>query len=340
LESLKVIVGEKMKTIHMDGTGSTDVLQELELPIPEPRADEVLIRVKAAGVNRPDIFQRQGLYPPPKDASPILGLEVAGEVVACGADVSQWSVGDNVCALVNGGGYAEFAVAPQAQCLPVPTGFSMAEAAALPETFFTVWHNVWQRAQIKTGESLLVHGGSSGIGTSAIQMAVAKGITVYATAGSAEKCAACEKLGATKAINYREQDFVAEIKTLTDGQGVDVILDMVGRDYIQRNFWAAAQDARIVNIAFLGGSKATVDFTPLMIKRLTLTGSTLRAQTPQIKADIARELQHEIWPLLNSGRIKPVIAASFPLVDVAAAHQLMERGGYVGKIVLVVDNNH
>jgi NADPH2:quinone reductase len=340
LESLKVIVGEKMKTIHMDGTGSTDVLQELELPIPEPRADEVLIRVKAAGVNRPDIFQRQGLYPPPKDASPILGLEVAGEVVACGADVNQWSVGDNVCALVNGGGYAEFAVAPQAQCLPVPTGFSMAEAAALPETFFTVWHNVWQRAQIKTGESLLVHGGSSGIGTTAIQMAVAKGITVYATAGSAEKCAACEKLGATKAINYREQDFVAEIKTLTDGQGVDVILDMVGRDYIQRNFWAAAQDARIVNIAFLGGSKATVDFTPLMIKRLTLTGSTLRAQTPQIKADIARELQHEIWPLLNSGRIKPVIAASFPLVDVAAAHQLMERGGYVGKIVLVVDNNH
>jgi NADPH2:quinone reductase len=323
-----------MKAVCVDKPGPAESLVLRELPVPEPKADEVLIRVMAAGVNRPDILQRGGFYPAPKDASPLLGLEVAGEIVACGAAVTQWQPGDKVCALVNGGGYAEFAVAPQAQCLPVPAVLNMIEAAALPETFFTVWHNLWQRARLTAGESLLIHGGSSGIGTSAIQMATAKGVRVFVTAGSAEKCAACEQLGAVKAINYRAQDFVAAIKQLTDGRGVDVILDMVGGDYIPRNIAAIAPEGRIVNIAYLKGSKAEVDFLPVMVKRLTLTGSTLRAQSGVTKQRIAQELFSEIWPLLNNGKIKPVIAATFPLTDVIAAHRLMESGSHIGKIVL------
>lgn len=324
-----------MKAVYFDKPGGTECLELRELPRPEPKADEVLIRVKAAGVNRPDILQRRGLYPAPKGASPLLGLEVAGEVVACGAAVTQWRPGDAVCALVNGGGYAEFAVAPETQCLPVPASLTMTEAAALPETFFTVWHNLWQRARLSAGESLLIHGGSSGIGTSAIQIATALGVNVFVTAGSAKKCAACEQLGAVKAINYRDQDFVTVIKQLTDSHGVDVILDMVGGDYIQRNMSAAAVGGRIVNIAYLQGSKVEVDMLPIMLKRLTLTGSTLRPQSAAVKQAIAEELLREVWPLLNGKKIKPEVFAVFPLSEVADAHRLMEGGSHIGKIVLV-----
>lgn len=327
-----------MNYIDIKNYGAADVLQLQQMPVPKPKADEIVIKVYAAGVNRPDIIQRQGLYPPPRDASSILGLEVAGEVVACGEAVEHWSVGNKVCALVNGGGYAEYAVAPEAQCLAIPSGLSFIEAAALPETFFTVWHNLWQRAKLKPGETLLVHGGSSGIGTSAIQMAAARGITVYVTAGSDEKCAACETLGATRAVNYRQQDFVAAIKFLTDGRGVDVILDMVGGDYIQKNISAAAPEGRIVNIAYLNGSQALIDFMPLMLKRLTLTGSTLRSQSPGVKKIIAQELRTEIWPLIEAGKIKPLIAATYPLKEVSAAHQLMESNAHIGKIVLTLDH--
>lgn len=324
-----------MKAVYFDKAGDASCLELRNLPRPEPKADEVLIRVVAAGVNRPDVLQRQGVYPAPKGASPLLGLEVAGEVVACGTAVTQWQPGDKVCALVNGGGYAEFAVAPQTQCLPVPEALTMTEAAALPETFFTVWHNLWQRARLAAGESLLIHGGSSGIGTTAIQIAKALGVKVFATAGSAEKCAACEQLGALKAINYREQDFVAVIKQLTASQGVDVILDMVGGDYVQRNLSAAAIEGRIVNIAYLQGSKVEMELMPIMLKRLTLTGSTLRAQSATVKQQIAAELFTKVWPLLNDKKIKPVIFATFPLSEVADAHRLMEGGRHIGKIVLV-----
>lgn len=308
-------------------------MQLQQMPVPQPGAYEVLIRVKAAGVNRPDILQRQGVYPPPADASPILGLEVAGEVVACGTEVKNWREGDAVCALVNGGGYAQFALAPAAQCLPVPQGFSFIQAAGLPETLFTVWHNLFQRAQLRSGETLLVHGGASGIGTSAIQLAVALGVTVFATAGGEQKCAACAQLGAV-AIDYQREDFVERVKQLTLGQGADVILDMVGGDYIQRNFSAAAKDGRIVNIAFLKGSKQTVDFMPLMLKRLTLTGSTLRAQSAEAKAKIARELHENVWPLLAQKKIQPVIDSVFPLAQVAQAHARMESNQHIGKIIL------
>lgn len=324
-----------MKAVYFDKAGDASCLELRDLPRPEPKADEVLIRVVAAGVNRPDVLQRQGVYPAPKGASPLLGLEVAGEVVACGTAVTQWQPGDKVCALVNGGGYAEFAVAPQTQCLPVPEALTMTEAAALPETFFTVWHNLWQRARLAAGESLLIHGGSSGIGTTAIQIAKALGVKVFATAGSAEKCAACEQLGALKAINYREQDFVAVIKQLTASQGVDVILDMVGGDYVQRNLSAAAIEGRIVNIAYLQGSKVEMELMPIMLKRLTLTGSTLRAQSATVKQQIAAELFTKVWPLLTDKKIEPVIFATFPLSEVADAHRLMEGGRHIGKIVLV-----
>lgn len=322
-----------MRYIAMQTAGGAEVLHLDQTDIPQPKADEVLIRVYAAGINRPDILQRQGLYPPPADASPILGLEVAGEIVACGANVRDWKIGEKVCALVNGGGYAEYALAPATQCLPIPNNFSWIEAAALPETFFTVWSNLWMRAGLQTGENLLVHGGSSGIGTTAIQLAVALGVKAFATAGSAEKCAAITSLGAT-AINYREQDFVEQIKIQTNGQGANVILDMVGGDYIQRNFSAAAKDGRIVNIAFLNGSKTQLDLMPLMLKRLTLTGSTLRAQSPDAKARIAQQLKTQVWPLLNAQKIKPIIDSVFPLVEVAKAHERMESGHHVGKIVL------
>lgn len=314
-------------------------MQLQQMPVPQPGAYEVLIRVKAAGVNRPDVLQRQGVYPPPADASPILGLEVAGEVVACGAEVKNWREGDAVCALANGGGYAQFALVPAAQCLPVPAGFSFIQAAGLPETLFTVWHNLFQRAQLRSGETLLVHGGASGIGTSAIQLAVALGVTVFATAGGEQKCAACAQLGAV-AIDYQREDFVERVKQLTLGQGADVILDMVGGDYIQRNFSAAAKDGRIVNIAFLKGSKQTVDFMPLMLKRLTLTGSTLRAQSAEAKAQIARELHENVWPLLAQKKIQPVIDSVFPLAQVAQAHARMESNQHIGKIILDVHHDN
>lgn len=322
-----------MKYVAIKAPGDTEQLFFQESEIPSPSANEVLIRVYAAGVNRPDILQRQGLYPPPADASPVLGLEVAGEVVACGENIKRWRVGDNVCALVNGGGYAEYVLAPETQCLPVPEKFSYLDAAALPETFFTVWHNLFQRAQLKTGETLLVHGGSSGIGTCAINMAIAFGVRVFATAGSPEKCQAITNLGAT-AIHYREQDFVTVVKELTAGQGVNVILDMVGGDYIQRNFSAAAKEGRIVNIAFLNGSKVSIDLMPVMLKRLILTGSTLRAQTTIVKAQIANALEEHVWPLLNAQKIKPVIDSVFPFSQVAEAHKRMESSQHIGKIIL------
>jgi NADPH:quinone reductase len=322
-----------MKLIALKTPGDAAQLFIDQSEIPSPAADEVLIRVHAAGINRPDVLQRQGLYPPPADASPILGLEVAGEIIACGDQVTRWQLGDKVCALVNGGGYAEYAIAPEALCLPIPESFSFVEAAVLPETFFTVWHNLIQRAQLRAGESLLIHGGSSGIGTSAIQLALAFGAKVIATAGSAEKCSAIESLGAA-AINYRVQDFVAVVKELTAGQGANVILDMVGGDYIQRNFSAAAKDGRIVNIAFLNGSKVNIDLMPLMLKRLTLTGSTLRAQSAAAKAKIAQELEAQVWPLLNAKKIKPIIDSVFPFAQVADAHRLMESNQHIGKIVL------
>ena len=315
------------------GSGTAASLQLQQAEIPTPKADEVLVKVYAAGINRPDIFQRDGLYPPPADASPILGLEVAGEVVACGDKVVNWKAGDKVCALVNGGGYAEFALAPAAQCLPVPQGFSWVQAAALPETFFTLWSNLFMRAQLRAGESVLVHGGSSGIGTTAIQLAAAFGCKVFATAGSSKKCEAITALGAV-AINYREQNFVEQIKNHTNGLGVNVILDMVGGTYIQRNFSAAAKDGRIVNIAFLNGSKVELDLMPVMLKRLTFTGSTLRAQSPNMKAAIAQGLYEKVWPLLNADVIKPVIDSVFPFDDVAKAHERMESGQHIGKIVL------
>lgn len=322
-----------MHYVALAAPGGPENLYVAEGEIPVPAADQVLIRVWAAGVNRPDILQRQGLYPPPADASPILGLEVAGEVIACGAAVTAWQPGDKVCALVNGGGYATFALAPAAQCLPLPKGYSWVQAAALPETFFTVWHNLFQRAQLRSGETLLVHGGTSGIGVTAIQMARVRGATVIATAGSDAKCKAIAELGAHP-IHYRQQDFVAETKALTDGRGADVILDMVGGDYLQRNFSAAAKDGRIVNIAFLNGSKATVDFMPLMMKRLSLTGSTLRAQSAEVKASIAQALQMEIWPLLNDNRIAPLIDSVFPLRHIAEAHRRMESSQHIGKIIV------
>lgn len=325
-----------MQYIAMDNSGAVDVLVVKNTDIPSPKSNEVLIRVHAAGINRPDIFQRQGFYPPPADASPVLGLEVAGEIVAIGKEVMAWKVGDKVCALVNGGGYAEYALAPAAQCLPIPAHYSYVEAAALPETFFTVWHNLFQRAHLTSDESLLVHGGASGIGTTAIQLALALGITVFATAGSTEKCRAIESLGA-HAINYRELDFVAEIKLRTQGQGVNVILDMVGGDYIQRNISAAALDGRIVNIAFLNGSKTELDLIPVMLKRLTLTGSTLRAQSAAVKALIADELKQQVWPLLDTQKITPVIDSIFPLAEVAKAHERMESNQHIGKIVLTLE---
>lgn len=322
-----------MRYVALTEFGDASNLQLAQMAIPEPKPDEVLIKVYAAGVNRPDILQRQGLYPAPENASPILGLEVAGEIVACGVNVKRWQLGENVCALVDGGGYADYALAPAAQCLPMPAGYSYVQAAALPETFFTVWHSLFQRAHLQAGETLLIHGGASGIGVAAIQIARAFGINIIATAGSAVKCAAIERLGA-QAINYRERDFVAEVKQLTQGLGANVILDMVGGDYIQRNFSAAAKDGRIVNIAFLNGSKTMVDFMPLMLKRLTLTGSTLRAQSSSVKANIAAELELNIWPLVKAKTISPLIDSVFALSDVAAAHRHMESNQHIGKIIL------
>lgn len=326
-----------MRFVEMSTFGDADVLRLADGDKPKPAHGDVLIKVAVAGVNRPDVLQRKGLYPPPPGASPILGLEVSGMIEELGPGVDQWQLGDRVCALTNGGGYAEYVVAPAAQCLPRPQALSMVEAAALPETFFTVWSNLFDRAKLSLGESLLVHGGTSGIGTTAIQMAVAFGARVFATAGSDEKCAACVALGADIAVNYREQDFVQVLKTATDSRGIDVILDMVGGDYIARNIELAAMDGRIVSIAFLNGSKAEIDFMDVMLKRLTVTGSTLRPRSPEEKAGIAARLLEVVWPLIERGEIRPQIARTFPLEEAAAAHKLMEGSSHIGKIMLIVD---
>jgi NADPH:quinone reductase len=328
-----------MTHIQADGAGGPEVLKLATGPVPVAAAGEVLIRVEAAGVNRPDVAQRQGSYPPPPGASPLLGLEVAGEVVALGPDASGFSVGDKVCALTNGGGYAAYCTAPVGQCLPWPKGYDAVRAAALPETAFTVWANVFQMGRLAKGEKLLVHGGTSGIGVTAIQLAHEFGATVYATAGSAEKCAACVRFGADAAINYREQDFGQEIRTLTGGKGVDVILDMVGGPYLQRDIRALSMDGRLVLIAFLEGSVAEkFDFMQIMTKRLTVTGSTMRPRTAAQKAAIAAELRAKVWPVLDAGRCAPVIHATFPLAQAAEAHRLMESSAHIGKIMLTLDS--
>ncbi len=325
-----------MKFINMKDFGDPDVLFLDEGPTPDVGPSEVLIKVEAAGVNRPDIIQRQGNYPAPPGASPVLGLEVAGEIVEAGKAVMNWKPGDRVCALANGGGYAEFVSIPASQCLPIPLGLSATQAAALPETTFTVWTNVFDRAGLQPGETFLVHGGSSGIGTTAIQMAKSMGANVYITAGSTEKCEACTALGADLAINYHEEDFVEKLKEVTGNKGIDVILDMVGGDYIGRNLKIAAVEGRIVNIAYLQGPVVKVNFLPIMLKRLTMTGSTLRPQSIETKAAIARHLQEKIWPEIEAGEVKPLIAKRFPLSQAAEAHKLMESNQHIGKIVLDV----
>jgi NADPH2:quinone reductase len=325
-----------MRAIEITQPGPPEVLKPGRRPTPGPGAGEVLIKVSAAGVNRPDVAQRQGRYPPPPGASDIPGLEVAGTIVQVGGAVSQWKPGDAVCALVSGGGYAEYCVAPAAQCLPVPRGLTPAEAASLPETFFTVWVNVFDRARLAPGESLLVQGGSSGIGVTAIQVAKAFGHRVFATAGSAEKCAACERLGADRAINYKIEDFVEVVARETGGRGVDVILDMVGGDYVEREMRCLAEDGRLSMIASLGGAKGTVFVPALTSKRLIITGSTLRPRSVEFKGTVARSLREKVWPLIESGRIKPIVHASFALDDAAKAHALMESSAHIGKIVLTV----
>jgi NADPH2:quinone reductase len=325
-----------MKAIQISKPGGPEVLVPAERPNPVPKPHEILIKVAAAGVNRPDVAQRQGNYAPPPDASDLPGLEVAGEVTAIGADVKLWKVGDKVCALVHGGGYAELCVTPEVQALPVPKGLSMVEAASLPETFFTVYSNVYDRGRLAAGESLLVQGGSSGIGVTAIQMAAAMGNRVFATAGSDDKCAACVKLGAEKAINYKTQDFVAEIKAATGGKGVDVVLDMVGGSYVPRELKCIAEDGRLVFIATLGGAKTEIEIFEVMRKRITISGSTLRPRPVAFKGAIAKNLREKVWPLIDAGKIKPVIYKTFPLAQASEAHRLMESSQHIGKIVLEV----
>ncbi len=325
-----------MRAIEIVQPGGPEVLKPCERPVPQLKPGEVLIRVHAAGVNRPDVFQRLGQYPVPPGASDLPGLEVAGEIVDGDLGDSGFQKGDLVCALVQGGGYAEYCAAPLAQCLPVPQGLTALEAAALPETFFTVWSNVFQRGALGEGETLLVQGGSSGIGTTAIQLAKALGHRVFATAGSSDKCRACEDLGAERAINYKTEDFAPIVKELTGGKGVDVVLDMVGGDYVAREISCLADDGRIVIIALLGGAKANVDLGQVLRRRLTITGSTLRPRPVAFKAQIARELRERVWPLLAAGEIKPVIYQTFPLEEAAAAHTLMESSAHVGKIMLRV----
>jgi len=325
-----------MTAIEISRPGGPDVLKPAMRPLPSIKPDEVLIKVEAAGVNRPDCFQRAGTYNPPPGASDLPGLEVAGTIAQVGADVMQWKAGDRVCALTPGGGYAEFCVTPAGHCLPVPKGFGMIEAASLPETFFTVWINVFERAKLTTGETLLVQGGSSGIGVAAIQMATALGHRVFATAGNDTKCKACESLGAVRGINHRTEDFVAVVKELTAGHGADVILDMVGGDYVPRELKCLATDGRLSIIAFLGGASVTLDMSDILYRRLTITGSTLRPRSVEYKTTIATALRHRIWPLLESGKIQSVIHATFALTEAAQAHALMESGAHVGKIMLRV----
>lgn len=328
-------IPKMMTAIEIAGFGGPEVLKPASRPIPKPGAGEVLIRVAAAGVNRPDVFQRQGGYAPPPGASDIPGLEVAGTVAEIGPGAQRWRIGDPVTALVAGGGYAEFCAAPAEQCLPIPKNLDMVQAAAIPETWFTVWSNVIDRGRLQAGESILIHGGASGIGTSAIQLAKARGARVFATAGSDERCRVCESLGAERAINYRTEDFGTAVKDATHGQGVDVILDMVGGPYIPRNLAALAPDGRLVFIAFLGGPEAKVNFNLVMRNRLTITGSTLRPRPTAFKAAIARALEAEIWPLFASGKVRPIMDMTFPLADAARAHARIE-GDHIGKIVLTV----
>ena len=329
-------VPTRMTAIVIRSPGGPDMLVPQERPVPPPGEHEVLVKVAAAGVNRPDVMQRKGLYPPPPGATDIPGLEIAGEVVALGPKVERWKIGDKVMGLVVGGGYAQFCPLHERHALPIPATLSLVEAAALPETTFTVWHNVFERGALKAGETLLVHGGSSGIGTIAIQLAKASGARVIITAGTPDKCRACRALGADVAVNYKEEDFVAATKTATQGRGADVILDMVGGDYIERNYEAAAVEGRVVQIAFAGSPKATVDFRRIMLKRLTHTGSTLRARSIEDKAAIAHAIEQHVLPLIAAGRVKPVIDSTFALDQAALAHARMESSVHIGKIVLTL----
>lgn len=325
-----------MIAISISKPGGPEVLQPIELPLPRPGPREVLIRVTAAGVNRPDLMQREGKYPPPPGASDIPGLELSGTITACGSDVARWRDGDRVCALVSGGGYAEYCIAPAVQCLPVPASVDLVSAAGMPETFFTVWTNVFERGRLRAGESFLVHGGASGVGTTAIQMAHAFGARVFATAGTDEKCAACERLGAERAINYRTDDFVSVMMSLTRGGGVDVILDMVGAPYFGRNVDLLALEGRLLQIAVLHGAKAEINLVRVLRQRITITGSTLRSRTVEEKGAIADAVEKTVWPLVEAGRIRPVVYTTLPLKQAAEAHRLMESGRHIGKIVLTV----
>jgi NADPH:quinone reductase len=325
-----------MRAVEISRPGGPDVLRVVERPVPGPGPGEVLVRVAAAGVNRPDVMQRQGNYPVPPGVTDIPGLEIAGTIAAAGEGVDGWKPGDDVCALVAGGGYAEYCIAPAPQCLPVPDGLSMIEAAALPETFFTVWDNVFTRGRLREGETILIHGGSSGIGTTAIQLAHAAGARVFVTAGTAEKCAACESLGAERAINYRSEDFVEVVRQMTGGKGVDLILCMVGGDYVTRNLNALARGGRLVQIAVQKGTKAEIVVHLIMAKQLTFTGSTLRPRPVAEKAEIAKALKAHAWPLIEAGRVRPVIHATFALEKAAEAHALMDSGAHIGKIVLTI----
>jgi NADPH2:quinone reductase len=327
-----------MRSIEIATPGGPEVMRIGQRPTPVPKHGEVLIKVAAAGINRPDVGQRRGLYPPPPGASDVLGLEVAGVITSLGDGAAKWKIGDAVCALTSGGGYAEYCTAPEGQCLPKPSKLSFIEAASLPETYFTVWANLFGPAGLKPGDSVLVQGGSSGIGVAAIQLARAFNHQVFATAGSDEKCAACEKLGA-RAINYKREDFAEVVKNETGGRGVDVILDMVGGDYVARELGALAADGRLLMLAFLGGAEATINLSSLVFRRLILTGSALRPRSIAFKADIARNLYEKVWPLLESGSVRPVIYRTFPLEQAAQAHQLMESSQHIGKIVLSVDES-
>lgn len=323
-----------MRAVEVSTPGGPEVLKPVQRPVPQPRAGEILVKVAAAGVNRPDVLQRMGNYAVPPDASDLPGLEIAGTVVALGSGANAWKIGDQVCALVHGGGYAEYCTVPEVQALPVPKGLTLTEAASLPETFFTVYSNVFERGGLKPGEVFLVQGGSSGIGVTAIQMVAAMGNRVFATAGSDEKCAACVQLGAEKAFNYRTQDWAAELKAATGGKGVNVILDMVGGDYVPKELKSLAEDGRLVMIAFLRGNKTELDINEVMRKRLQITGSTLRPRNVEFKGQVARALRERIWPLIDAGKIKPVLYKTFPLEKASEAHALMESSQHIGKIVL------
>jgi NADPH:quinone reductase len=331
-----VAIPERMTAVAIDRPGGPEVLDPVEVEVPAPRGGEVLIRVACAGVNRPDVLQRAGLYPPPPGASPLPGLEVAGEVVALGDGVPDGVLGQQVCALVNGGGYAEYCAVDWRHCLPVPEGLPLAEAAALPETLFTVWHNLFHRGLARDGETVLVHGGTSGIGTTAIKLAKLFGLTAIVTCGSGAKCDAARALGADHAINYREEDFGERVGELTGGRGADVILDMVAGDYTQRNLDCLAEDGRLVTIAVLGGAQATINMAKLMVKRQTVTGSTLRARSADFKALLARDIRENVWPAVAEGELRPAMDRVFPLHEAAAAHERMEAGEHIGKIVLEV----